>query len=130
MPVPSEDDELRPATAVRRDTLERAELPADSAVAAVKKLLKAVQKDMFKRADARLQSHIVRVSDLQELRRAVDGKNFALANWCGCRACEDTVKQEMQASSRNIPLDAKPFKKVCAVCGKPAVTTVYFARAY
>ncbi|GHV03088.1 proline--tRNA ligase [Clostridia bacterium] len=114
----------------RRDTLEKTEISADAAVPAIKKLLKTIQKDMFKKADSFFKSRIQKVGNLEEMRKAVDGKNFALANWCGCRECEDRVKQEMQATARNVPFEHKPFKKVCAVCGKPAVTTVYFARAY
>jgi len=115
----------------RRDTLEKTELPANNAVPSIKKLLKTIQKDMYKKAEAHLHGRCKKVSSMDEMREVVDGKGFALANWCGCRECEDKVKADLQATTRNIPFDAKIFgSKKCVVCGKEAKTIVYFARAY
>jgi prolyl-tRNA synthetase len=50
--------------------------------------------------------------------------------WCGDPACEARVKEEFQASSRNMPFDQTPISDTCAVCGKPARHKIYFARAY
>jgi hypothetical protein len=48
----------------------------------------------------------------------VDGGNFVKAGWCGCRACEDKVKEETGATSRVI-VEGESAEK-CAVCGEKA----------
>ncbi|MDE5896536.1 MAG: proline--tRNA ligase, partial [Clostridia bacterium] len=50
------------------------------------------------------------------------------AGWCGCRACEDKVKEFAQATAR--VLDNHHTESKCVVCGKAAKSTVFFARAY
>jgi len=96
----------------------------------IKNLLKAIQKDMFKKAERFMQSRIVKVKNLDEMEKAVNDKCFALASWCGGRDCENLIKERMQATGRNMPFDGKLVTKTCACCGKPAVTPMYFARAY
>ena len=48
---------------------------------------------------------------------------------CGCRECEDKVKEYAQATSR-VMLDEEGVPEKCAICGKPAKHKVVFARAY
>ena len=60
--------------------------------------------------------------------KGVDGHNFVKAGWCGCRECEDKIKEMTGATSRVI-VDGESAE-VCAVCGKPAKHKVVFARAY
>ncbi|MEG0902431.1 MAG: proline--tRNA ligase, partial [Clostridia bacterium] len=59
----------------------------------------------------------------------VDG-GFAKAMWCGERACEDKIKEEAGASSRNMPFDQQPIGDTCVCCGKKAEKLIYFAKAY
>ena len=66
----------------------------------------------------------------QELEKGVQN-GFVKAAWCGCRECEDKVKELYNASTRNMPFDQSdmPSDK-CIVCGKPAEKLIYFAKAY
>ena len=124
------DIEAGVAQIIRRDTMEKKAAPLSDLVSEIKKLLKVIQKDMYKKAEGFMRSHIVKVGNLDEMEKAVNEKNFALASWCGQRACEDAIKEKMQASSRNMPFDGKLVTKTCACCGKPAKVSMYFARAY
>ena len=124
------DIEAGVAQIMRRDTMEKKSVPLALLTKEIKAWLKTIQKDMLKKAEKFMQSHIVKVKNLDEMEQAVNGRNFALASWCGQRACEDIIKERMQATSRNMPFDGKLVTKACACCGKPAVTPMYFARAY
>ena len=71
---------------------------------------------------------IVYADDMKGILAGVDGGNFVKAGWCGCRACEDKVKEETGATSRVI-VEGESAEK-CAVCGKPAEKVIIYARAY
>ena len=55
---------------------------------------------------------------------------YARAMWCGDRACEDKIKEETGATSRNMPFDQTPIGDTCVCCGKKADKVMYFAKAY
>ena len=112
----------------RRDTLEKTELPLDGAVKGVEALLKTVQKEMLETARARRDQRIVYAKDTDEILAGVEGGNFVKAGWCGCRACEDKIKERTAASAR-VYAEGETAK-TCAVCGKKAEHVVIFARAY
>ena len=78
---------------------------------------------------ARRDAKIVEAESLDEILKGVENKNFVRAGWCGCRECEDKVKEFAQATARVIDGEAVVEGK-CAICGKPAKHKVYFARAY
>ena len=112
----------------RRDTLEKSECTLAGAAETVKDLLRDISENMYARAKARMDARIVSADSLDALLAGVEGGNFVRAGWCGCRACEDKVKEFAQATAR--VLDKEHTAKTCVVCGKKAESTVIFARAY
>lgn len=112
----------------RRDGAEKTFVPLSEAAAGVRRILAEVSENMYEKAKARMESRIVNAQSLEELLRGVDGGNFVRAGWCGCRACEDKVKEFAQATSR--VFDQTHTAKTCVTCGKEALHTVFFARAY
>ena len=112
----------------RRDTLEKTECALDGAENTVRALLDEISGTMYERAKARMDARIVRAETLEELLAGVEGGNFVRAGWCGCRECEDKVKEFAQATAR--VLDDENTSDKCIVCGKKAESTVVFARAY
>ncbi|HEY8424335.1 MAG TPA: proline--tRNA ligase [Clostridia bacterium] len=118
------------AMVLRRDTLTKIEIKLDSLAQEAKALLDTIQTDMYNKADDFLRSHITVVSNLQEMEAAIQNKHFALSMWCGDRACEDLVKEKLQATSRNMPFDQTPCGDKCAVCGKEAKHKIYWGKAY
>ncbi len=122
------DLEAGKCTLFRRDTLEKSECALDGAVQTVKELLVEISDTMYERAKARMDARIIRAETLEELLAGVEGGNFVRAGWCGCRACEDKVKEFAQATAR--VLDGENTSDTCVVCGKKAQSTVVFARAY
>lgn len=122
------DIEAVKATLFRRDTLEKGECGLDNIAVEVAKLLDTIQLDMLEAARKRRDEKIVRAKDTAGILKGVEGGNFVKAGWCGCRECEDEVKNATNATAR-VMCDVLE-DDFCAVCGKKAKHTVYFARAY
>lgn len=112
----------------RRDTLEKSEVELSDAVDGVKSLLATIQKDMLESARKRRDERIVYADDIQGILAGVDAGNFVKAGWCGCRQCEDKIKEETGATAR-VRAEGES-KERCAVCGKKAEEVIVFARAY
>ena len=84
---------------------------------------------MYKIADEFRLAHTKDVHNYEELKAQVEG-GYARAMWCGDRACEDKIKEETNATSRNMPFDQTPFGDTCVCCGRKANKVMYFAKAY
>ena len=112
----------------RRDTCEKVECLRDTTGATVISLLEKVQKDMLESARKRRDERILSADSVEGILSGVDGGNFVKAGWCGCRECEDKIKEKTNATARVICEELQ--HEICAVCGKPAKNSVYFARAY
>ncbi len=115
-------------TVFRRDTCEKSELELASAGKELCALLGEISENLYHKAEKRMKERIVDAETLEELLKGVDGGNFVRAGWCGCRTCEDKVKEFAQATAR--VMDKENTAEKCVVCGKPSVHTVFFARAY
>ena len=113
---------------IRRDNFEKFELPLDD-IHIVPELLKQIQVDMLEKSRKNRDSHVVSAKDLKGVLDGVEGGNFVKTPWCGCRECEDKIKEATAASARVITKDSADGE-VCAVCGKKAKHIVLFARAY
>ncbi len=125
------DIEKGVAMAMRRDTLEKQELPLEGIEASVAALLDSIHDTMLAQARAFMESHIRQATNMEELEQGVqDG--FVLAPWCEDRACEDEIKEKLNASTRNMPFDQSALAPDarCVCCGKPAHKLIYFAKAY
>lgn len=112
----------------RRDMCEKGEYPLEGVTETVCDLLKTIQKEMLESARVRRDERIKKASSVAGILEAVEGGNFVKAGWCGCRECEDKIKEQTAASARVIADELEDEK--CAVCSSPAKYTVYFARAY
>jgi prolyl-tRNA synthetase len=117
------------ATVMRRDTFEKSTISLDNLAEELKKLLDDIQQNMFRIADEFRLAHTKDVHNYDELKAQVEG-GYARAMWCGDRACEDKIKEETNATSRNMPFDQTPFGDTCVCCGKKAKTLVYWGKAY
>ena len=112
----------------RRDKCEKGESARAGVAQTVVALLADIQKNMLESARVRRDKKIVRAEDLDGILKGVEGGNFVKAGWCGCRECEDKIKETTAASARVFAENLE--HETCAVCGKKAKHTVYFARAY
>ena len=113
---------------VRRDTCEKIEADLADAERVVRELLIDIQKNLLEKARKNRDSRVVSAESMEELLAGVEKGNFVKAGWCGCRACEDAIKEKTAASARVIVEGERA--ETCVCCGKEAKHVVYFARAY
>lgn len=123
------DIESNQAVIVRRDGTEKTFVSLDNIEKTIIDLMDKMQKDLLVKSRERRDKKIVEAKSLEEILQGVENKNFVKAGWCGCRECEDKVKEYAQATSR-VMCDDEGVPEVCAICGKPAKHKVIFARAY
>lgn len=116
---------------VRRDTLEKIEVSMDEIETKVAELLDTMQKDMLEKARAHMAAETTEAKTAAEFRAHFEkGNGFVEAMWCGDRACEDKIKEELGVTSRCMPFEQKEISGTCVCCGKPAHKMVIWAKAY
>lgn len=116
---------------VRRDTREKIDVALDELESKVGELLDTIQHDMLERARRHRDEHTYTAHDMTEFRQIFAEKSgFVKAMWCGCRECEDKIKEELAVTSRCMPFEQETISDKCVCCGKPAVKMVYWGRAY
>ncbi len=126
------DIENNQAIIVRRDTREKIVVSLDELTTKLAEVLETMQKEMFERAKAHLDSHIDVAVNMEEMIAKFEKDyGFVKAMWCGEEACEDEIKtQTAGVTSRCIPDEQEHLSDVCVCCGKPAKHMVYWGRAY
>lgn len=94
-------------------------------------LLSAIQEEMYQKALAFLQTKIVDVENLDELKAALEKGGYARMAYCGSAECEDEIKAFTNGgTARCIYKESVPEGTRCPVCGKEATMVAYFAKAY
>jgi prolyl-tRNA synthetase len=118
---------------VRRDNGSKITVPTGEASARTIVLLSEIQENLWSKAKEQFESSIHDVSSYAELVDVVERKGgFVRSFWCGSPKCEIEVKEKTGADIRVIPFDQPEnvAERRCIVCGEPAKSLVYFARAY
>ena len=125
------DIENNVAVLVRRDTQEKLTVSLDELAEKVGELLDTIQHDMLERARAHRDAHTYVATNFDEFVETINEKpGFVKAMWCGCKECEDKIKEATAATSRCIPFKQEQLSDKCVCCGKPATKMVYWGRAY
>ena len=115
----------------RRDTREKIEVSLDEVDAKLAEILPAIQADMLNRAKEHLKDHTYVATTKEEFIKTFEEKTgFVKAMWCGERACEEQIKEDMAVTSRCMPFEQECLSENCVYCGKKAQKMVYWGRAY
>ncbi len=123
------DLESGQAVAVRRDNGEKTFIPLDELEQKVPALLEDVQKGLYDKAKANLDSHTWPAQTVEEVKeKAMDG--FVKTMWCGDTACEEKMKELAGVSSRCIPFEQEKLGDVCPCCSRPAKHMIIWGVAY
>ena len=129
--VGPKDIEAGQAVIVRRDTREKITVSFEELSAKVGEILETMQKEMLERARAHRDAHTYTATNYEEFKDILANKpGFVKAMWCGDRACEDKVKEELSATSRCMPFEQEELSDVCVCCGKKAKKMVVWGKAY
>lgn len=126
------DIEKNQVVVVRRDTREKIVVSMDEITTKLGEILETIQKDMFDKAKAFLDSHIDTAVTMDEMiEKFQENRGFIKAMWCGCEECEEEIKAATGgASSRCIPPEQEQLSDTCIFCGKPAKYMVYWGKSY
>ena len=116
-------------TYFRRDTLEKGSFATKLLENNCIVLLKVIQDQLFKEAKEFTTNKIKDCFNMEELNEQVQS-GFARAMWCGDENCEQKIKDETGATTRNMPFDQTPIADKCVCCGKKAEKLIYFSKAY
>jgi prolyl-tRNA synthetase len=116
----------------RRDTREKSFAPMDGLVAHIEQMLKSIQQALFDRAVAFRTEHTTETDSYDEFKQIMEGRpGFVVSPWCGSAQCEADIKNETQATIRNIPFSSSPpVGKKCLKCNGDAVAAAWFAKSY
>lgn len=115
---------------VRRDTLEKIEVPFGKITETIPSLLDQIQDNLYNRALERRNTMLYKANTYEEFKDIAQNKSgFIKINWCGDRACEDKIKDETGLKSRCI-LEEEQSNGNCIVCGKTGKHKIYFGRQY
>ena len=125
------DLENRTVEIVRRDTLEKKNIPMEGLADTVMLLLEEIQRNMFEKALDFRNKNTFRADTWEEFKEILETRGgFISAHWDGTTETETKIKDETKATIRCIPLDAQPEQGKCIYTGRPSSQRVIFALAY
>lgn len=125
----------------RRDKPHRETLPLSRGqlVAKVGEILDEIQNGLYQKALAFRDQHTCKIDTKDEFYAFFTPKNkeqpeihggFAYAHWCGDKAVETKVKEDLGVTIRCIPLDWEAEEGRCVITGNLSKQRVIFAKAY
>lgn len=125
------DIENNVVTVVRRDTGTKTSIPQSKLGEELRSLMKAIIKDMSKRAWNELNARLVMTKTINEINDAINKGKVAMVPWCGKSECGHKLEETADFKILGTPLKKINVKnEKCVMCGNPARTLVYMARSY
>jgi prolyl-tRNA synthetase len=125
------DIEKAAVLVARRDTREKQSIAMDGLPTRIQQLLDDVQRSLLERARTFREEHTHRVSTYDEFKQIMEGRpGFVIAPWCGLAGCEAQIKNETQATIRNMPMKGVVPVGTCIRCDQKATAEAWFAKSY
>lgn len=116
---------------MRRDTLEKTNVPLDGIEAYVEQLLNDIQQNIYNKALKYRDEHVYSCDNYEEFKEKIKDGGFFVCPWDGTEETEAKIKEETQATIRCIPFDVDQSEPgIDMVSGKPARYKALVARAY
>lgn len=116
---------------MRRDTLEKKDVPVEGIEQHIKTLLNDIQNNMYNKTKAYRDARIYECNNYEEFKQKIGDGGFFLCPWDGTAETEAKIKEETQATIRCIPFDVNQDNPgTDMVSGKPAKYKALVARAY
>ena len=116
---------------VRRDTLEKIEVPLNEVESKVQELLEEIQNNMFQMCLERMREKTTTAQNMDEFKHNLEANQGLIKSmWCGSSECEEKIHEETGAKSRCLPFAQENLGNKCVYCGKPASKMVIWGRQY
>ena len=126
MEVGPRDMESGTVMLVRRDDMSKSQVPRDSAIDEVGKVLDDIQASLYDRAKQALEAGIQEPGSPAEVQ---DDVPVIRCGWCGDMDCAKTMEADTDRAFLGFPLEDDE-SRVCLNCGKPNGRTVYLSRMH
>ena len=126
------DIEKSQVVLVRRDSREKTFVSMEGLATSVEEMLIEIQQALFDRALQFQKEHTTTTNSYKEFVKIMNGRpGFVISPWCGLPDCEASIKEETQATIRNIPFENATIEgSLCLKCGKAAKVNAWFAKSY
>ncbi len=125
------DIEKSQVLVARRDTREKLGIPMEGMATRIHSLLGEIQANLLQRAQQFRNDHTQTAETYEAFKAAMEGRpGFVVAAWCGAAECESQIKDETQATIRNMPIDGVAPTRGCVRCNRQAVADAWFAKSY
>lgn len=115
---------------MRRDTLEKENVPVEGIEQYIKNLLDDIQNNIYAKAKAFRDEHIYECDNYEEFKARVKDGGFFLCHWDGTTETEAKIKEDTQATIRCVPFGVEQTPGTDMVSGKPSTCRVLIARSY
>lgn len=115
---------------VRRDNGKRINVDIHEVDKTAKEVLYDIQDSLYTKAREFLHSSIKETESFDDFRKAIGQSKITFAKWCGCKECEENIKNETGAKSLNIPFKQPDVAGKCIACQKDAKFKAYFGKSY
>ncbi len=124
-----------------KEPREKTSMKRDRFVGQITDILDEIQTNLFQRADAFREENTRSIDNRKDFYDFFTPKNsekpeihggFAISNWCGSDACEQSIKDDLSVTIRCIPFKNQVEKApgACVHCGAPCNDRVIFAKSY
>jgi prolyl-tRNA synthetase len=114
---------------IRRDSGEKIQVAISEIKNTLKQLKVEYYKSLYSKAENHLNSSIVEVSSIEELKDVINQGKIGLAYFGGDESDEKKIKELTTSTPRCIK-EENVENQICFFTKKPAINKVYFARAY
>jgi prolyl-tRNA synthetase len=114
---------------VRRDTNEKRAVKIEDIKEEVEKTLEKIQDNLYRKAKKVLESSIVKVKNVEELKKAVNSGKIGKAKWCGDKECEDWIKDKT-GGAKSLNMELGEVRGKCFHCGRNSLRVAYFGKSY
>ncbi len=115
---------------MRRDTLEKENVPLEGIAEHIKDLLVKIQENIYQKALKHRADMTYICDSYEDFKNRIEDGGFFLCHWDGTPETEERIKEETKATIRCIPLEGDKTPGVCMVTGKPSAQRVIIARNY
>jgi prolyl-tRNA synthetase len=122
-----------------RPARESTSLSREELLSTITTVLDDIQSNLYTRALNMRNEHLKKIDTKEEFYKFFTPKNtekpeihagFAFTHWCGDRAIEDMVQEDLGVTIRCIPLDLEKEEGICPFTGKKSAQRVIFAKSY
>ena len=125
------DIEQEQCVLVRRDTGDKEFVKLDEVSKRIETMLEDIHNNMLLKAFENRKNRTFIAENMEELKLIYENKQgFVKTMWCGDRACEDKMKEDVGVTIRCMPLEQENLGEKCVCCGKKADKMIYIGKQY